>query len=74
MGDWYQVEKSRLWSLPLSRYYFFQNKTQMFQIFGNLDIEKIDKYQVCVMSFFGTENGEEQFKTTLYIQAGVLSK
>ena len=38
MGDWYQVERSRLWSLPLSRYYFFQKKTQMFQIFGNLDI------------------------------------
>ena len=33
-------------------------------------IEKIDKFQVCVMSFFGTENGEEQFKTTLYIYSG----
>ena len=36
MGDWYQVERS----LPLSRYYFLQKKTQMFQIFGNLDITK----------------------------------
>ena len=31
-------------------------------------IEKIDKFQVCVMSFFVTEHGEEQFKTTLYIR------
>ena len=38
MGDWYQVERSRLWSLPLSKYQFLQKKTQMFQINGNLDI------------------------------------
>ena len=38
MGDWYQVERNRLWTLPLSKYQFLQIKTQMFQINGDLVI------------------------------------
>ena len=45
MGDWYQVERSRDIN-------FFRKKTQMFQIFGNLDITYWGKLsEECVLEF-----------------------